>query len=365
MTHTKNFVETAKRRGHAHNHIVAAIEIDLRFVRQRADILLNNQHGENMRRLFAGLCTCAAALAATFITPPSASDVTPAEGWRVLHASSAVAFITPRAVSHLAAAEVSRVADAPSLSAPSPVPACASEQDGNGPSADEPACTASTKTPDEIVQARAYLVETASPGYTMTLQGPEIAIGRLHPEFALRLEHAIREARGAGLTSAAIFSAYRPPAFGVGGFHDKFNSLHTYGLAVDMRGIGAPGSSEAQLWHEIAAKNGVVCPYGPRDRAEWNHCQPTGVKMIRPNNPLRETVTAAGPSDLEGMFEAGNSVIEDMASAADSLSRAAPTPVRALEIAAKSVEPKKPVEAPQRSKSEEHAAAERVAARPV
>src|SRR5439155_20957003 len=183
LTHTKNFVETAKRRGHAHNHIVAAIEIDLRFVRQRADILLNNQHGENMRRLFAGLCTCAAALAATFITLPPASDVAPAEGSRVLHASSAVAFITPRAVSHLAAAEGSRVADAPSLSAPSPVPACAAEQDGNGPSADEPACTASTKTPDEIVQARAYLVETASPGYTMTLQGPEIAIGRLHPEF--------------------------------------------------------------------------------------------------------------------------------------------------------------------------------------
>ncbi len=124
-------------------------------------------------------------------------------------------------------------------------------------------------------------------------QGPEIAIGRVHPEFALRLEHAIREARSAGLTSAAIFSAYRPPAFGVGGFHDKFNSLHTYGLAVDMRGIGAPGSSEAQLWHEIAAKNGVVCPYGPRDRAAWNHCQPTSIKTVRPENPLRETVTAA------------------------------------------------------------------------
>jgi hypothetical protein len=39
--------------------------------------------------------------------------------------------------------------------------------------------------------------------------------------------------------------AYRPPAFGVGGFSDKFNSLHTYGLAVDMRGIGRPGSRSA------------------------------------------------------------------------------------------------------------------------
>jgi hypothetical protein len=47
---------------------------------------------------------------------------------------------------------------------------------------------------------------------------------------------------------AGVFSAYRPPAFGVGGFSDKFNSLHTYGLAVDMRGIGTPGSAEAELW---------------------------------------------------------------------------------------------------------------------
>src|SRR5262249_51473189 len=84
---------------------------------------------------------------------------------------------------------------------------------------------------------------------------------------------------------------------------------------------------EAQLWHQIAAKNGVVCPYGPRDHAEWNHCQPTSVKVISAQNPLRETVSSAGPFDLESMFEAGNPMIEDMASAADSLSRAAPTPV--------------------------------------
>jgi hypothetical protein len=170
----------------------------------------------------------------------------------------------------------------------------------------------------------------------MMLQGPELAIGRLHPEFAVRLEHAIREARSAGLSSAGVFSAYRPPAFGVGGFSDKFNSLHTYGLAVDMRGIGSPGSPEAQLWHQIAAKNGVVCPYGPGARTEWNHCQPTSVRIILAENPLRDTVSSAGPFDLETMFEAGNSLIEDKASAADSLSRAA---VRILEAAAKDLKP--------------------------
>jgi hypothetical protein len=214
-------------------------------------------------------------------------------------------------------------------------PTCGSDDAGaprREPSSDsEPACEGVARTPAEIADARAYVIETASAGYTMTLQSPELAIGRLHPEFVVRLANAIREARGAGLPFAGVFSAYRPPAFGVGGFSDKFNSLHTYGLAVDMQGIGRPGSPEAQLWHEIAARNGVVCPYGPHDRAEWNHCQPTSVKMILAQNPLRETVSAAGPFDLESMFEAGNAVIASMASAAESLYRAAPTPVRALE----------------------------------
>ena len=277
-----------------------------------------------MRRFLAGISTCAAALpplAAAFIALPSVPEV---------------------ALSDASGSDAS-------LHAAPPLPACglqdivAHPSDPSAPSASEAPCdeTSSNEAPKtlaEIAEARAYLVETASPGYTMTLQGPEVAIGRLHPEFAVRLEHAIREARSAGLSSASVFSAYRPPAFGVGGFSNKFNSLHTYGLAVDMRGIGAPGSAEAELWHRIAAKNGVVCPYGPRDRAEWNHCQPTSVKMIVAQNPLRETVSSAGPHDLDSMFEAGNAMIQDMASAADSLSRAAPTPVRALEASAKSVD---------------------------
>jgi hypothetical protein len=157
---------------------------------------------------------------------------------------------------------------------------------------------------------RAYLVETATPGQTMTRQGPELAIGRLHPEFVHRLAGAIREARQAGLSSVGVFSAYRPPALGVGGFSDKFNSLHTYGLAVDMTGIGGPGSADAKLWYEIAARHGVVCPYGFANRVEWNHCQPTRLKIIVSQNPLRETVTADGPIDLGTMFQTGNSYIQ-------------------------------------------------------
>jgi hypothetical protein len=170
-------------------------------------------------------------------------------------------------------------------------------------------CPAHAGQADETARARAYLIATATPGYTMTRQGRERAIERLHPEFVDRLAAAIAEARGAGMPLAGIFSAYRPPAFGVGGFSDKFHSLHTYGLAVDITGIGGPGTQSALLWHEIAARHGVICPYGPHSPLEWNHCQPTRVKIILAEDPLRETVTADGPVSLEGMFELGHLVI--------------------------------------------------------
>jgi hypothetical protein len=186
-------------------------------------------------------------------------------------------------------------------------------QAGQGPQTNV-ACA----TDAEIVtEDRDYLIATAIPGSTMVRQGSELAIGRLHPEFVRRLAAAIREARQAGLPTAGIFSAYRPPAFGVGGFSDKFNSLHTYGLAVDMSGIGGRGTAEARLWYEIAAKHGVACPYGFENRAEWNHCQPTRLRLVLPASPLRETVTASGPIDLDSMFEAGNSFIESPESVAD------------------------------------------------
>jgi hypothetical protein len=191
-------------------------------------------------------------------------------------------------------------------------PICSSEGIVVGPQSSamsERPCPAPATETDRKARARAYLIDTATPGYTMTRQGPERAIGRLHPEFVNRLAAAIAEARGAGLPFVGIFSAYRPPAFGVGGFADKFHSLHTYGLAVDVTGIGAPGTPTALLWHEIAARHGLICPYGPHNPVEWNHCQPTWVKIILAEGPLRETVTADGPISLEGMFEVGYSLI--------------------------------------------------------
>jgi hypothetical protein len=185
------------------------------------------------------------------------------------------------------------------------------------------ACAPDTET---VTKDRDYLVDTATPGSTMVRQGPALAIGRLHPEFVRRLAAAIREARQAGLPSVGIFSAYRPVAFGVGGFSNKFNSLHTYGLAVDMSGIGGPGSGDAKLWYEIAARHGVTCPYGFENRVEWNHCQPTRLRIVVPDSPLRDTVTARGPIDLGSMFEAGNALIESRESVAVAASQNATEP---------------------------------------
>ena len=172
--------------------------------------------------------------------------------------------------------------------------------------------TPDVATPD-IVGERAYLIKTATPGGTMVRQGPDVAIGRLHPEFVTRLAAAIREARISGLPDAGVFSAYRPPAYGVGGFKNKFNSLHAYGLAVDMHGIGAPGSAQARLWTRIAAKHGVACPYGVNNPAEWNHCQPTRIKMVRSDSPLVKTIAPQGPINPVSMFEAGQQLIESVA----------------------------------------------------
>ncbi len=195
-----------------------------------------------------------------------------------------------------------------------PADATVTEPNENG-AGNNDQCVADQPCPakPDVVSDQAYLIKTATPGGTMVRQGPDVAIGRLHPEFVMRLAAAIREARSSGLSDVGIFSAYRPPAFGVGGFKNKFNSLHAYGLAVDMHGIGAPGSAQARLWTRIAATHGVACPYGVNNPAEWNHCQPTRIKMVRSDSPLVKTIAAQGPINPLNMFEAGKQLIESVA----------------------------------------------------
>jgi hypothetical protein len=49
-----------------------------------------------------------------------------------------------------------------------------------------------------------------------------------------------------------------------------------------------------------------------RPKGEWNHCQATQAKMALPDNPLRKTITAEGPIQLEEMFKVGNSLIDNL-----------------------------------------------------
>jgi chemotaxis protein histidine kinase CheA len=158
-----------------------------------------------------------------------------------------------------------------------------------------------TRPPKSAVEeAKAYLVKTATPGGTMMRQGVSVAIDRLHPGFAVKLAEAVKRARDEGLTEAGVFSAYRPPAFGIGGFADKFDSLHSYGLATDITGIGGPGSASAHRWHQIVMDVGLYLPYGPDHRVEFNHTQFIPVKVAP--RELRETITADGPIDLRQMW---------------------------------------------------------------
>src|SRR5262245_21934925 len=158
-----------------------------------------------------------------------------------------------------------------------------------------------------INEARAYLIRTSTEqrercvADTMARQGVEVAIGRLHPVMAVRVARSIEQARNEGIP-ACVYSAFRPPAFGVGGFSDKYNSTHAYGIAVDFGGIDRPGSKTARRFQEVAASNGLYSLYGPGDRAEWNHYQLIPVRRIAPNNPLRDTITANGPKDEVAMW---------------------------------------------------------------
>jgi hypothetical protein len=152
--------------------------------------------------------------------------------------------------------------------------------------------------------ARAYLIRTASPGYTMTVLGVSTAIGALHPALIVKLAEAVKLAREAGMPNAGVMSGYRPPGLGVGGFSNKFMSMHSYGLAVDMTGIGGPGSKTAHQWQTIVEAVGLYLPYGPDNRAEFNHTQLLPEKVAPSNLPA--TITADGPKDLRQMWLASS-----------------------------------------------------------
>ncbi len=153
---------------------------------------------------------------------------------------------------------------------------------------------------------REFLERTPVRGGTMQRQGFDVALGYLHPLFRERLARAIWQAQGEGFYKIGVFSGYRKPSLGVGGFGNKELSCHAYGLAVDMAGIGGPGSRQAIRWHEIARDNGIYCPYGPYSGAEWNHCQLVPHKVCGSYAVLRKTITRNGPKDPVAMWKASD-----------------------------------------------------------
>ena len=112
------------------------------------------KHGNLMRRLLATMPNCAPALLALFVIPLS-----PDTALSDSLGSGTVAPATPAALACTSNDVV--------VYEPNPSPGS------------EPACAAPTRRTAEVAEARAYVIETASPGFTMTLQGAELAIGRL------------------------------------------------------------------------------------------------------------------------------------------------------------------------------------------
>lgn len=156
---------------------------------------------------------------------------------------------------------------------------------------------------DRTAAARRYTSEVSTTrGNTMQRQG-ERSLDLLHPQTVQRFALAAREARAEGIP-VGIYSAYRPPAMGVGGFRDKYRSTHAYGLGFDVEGIGRPGSDTAKRWYEIATKYGLHNPYGPGHRKEWNHYQLVPERSANEIEGLRDTITGWGPEDPSTMWAA-------------------------------------------------------------
>jgi hypothetical protein len=141
-------------------------------------------------------------------------------------------------------------------------------------------------------------------------------ISNLNPDFATKLAASIREARNAGL-NVGIASGFRPPdtlknqgrTGPAASFDAAGNSLHTYGMAVDVDGIGQPGSDTAQKWYDIATRNGIYNPYGVGNASEWNHYQALPYKNLSGSD--RDQLFAAYSSgDQNSVWKLGSNLMQ-------------------------------------------------------
>ena len=188
--------------------------------------------------------------------------------------------------------------------------------------------------PTDVDAARAYLIKTAHVGGVMARMGRELYLAKLrgyagsfnifgvfktaleagnieqigveqnvaalNPTFVLMAAKAIKDARARGLP-VGLFSGYRPPSYGVGGFANKFDSCHTYAVAGDFWGV----EKNYAVWSKAAREAGLHRPYA--SSWERNHWQAVPDKTCR---ELRSTVTASGPISLSRMWAAADRMID-------------------------------------------------------
>jgi hypothetical protein len=127
----------------------------------------------------------------------------------------------------------------------------------------------------------------------------------LNPLFVTKMAAAIRQARAQGL-NVGVESGFREP-WQTGSRYDREgDSSHSYGAAIDVNGIGQPGSQTARQWYNIAMANGIYNPYFSDDsnNKEWNHYQLTSQPLEKYQGAVDALKTARATGDWNKVYAA-------------------------------------------------------------
>lgn len=154
-------------------------------------------------------------------------------------------------------------------------------------------------------QARAYLSSLSSHAFRLG------DTSFLHPDFAVKMANAVQQARAAGLP-VTVQSGYRANPTTGSKYDAEGYSLHGYGAAMDVGGIGGAGSPQAQQWAQIAQKNGIYNPYGVGNTAEFNHWQMVPWKLE--NRPDVQNAIVSAGGDAGKIWNAISPVAKSQAS---------------------------------------------------
>lgn len=126
-----------------------------------------------------------------------------------------------------------------------------------------------------------------------------------NPAWASALAATLRDANNQGL-HVGLASGYRLPTQTGSSFDASGRSLHSYGLASDISGF-TPGSPEAHKFYEIAQSHGIYNPYGPDNKAEYNHYQAVPYELSQ--SQAAPLIKAAATGDWNNVITAGNTLM--------------------------------------------------------